>query len=602
MAAVVDAPPPRGPSSEWARKYPPLITLLVALLLALVVMPSALNLPQTNPTQTLEYAPVPPDDNSPPPPQGNLSALGLGSSSAVNAGGAAGGNNESVKLPPVGKGVTPSTKRCVGSPPRQTEDPLSPPCVAFFQGDNFGGTYQGVTKDEVRLLVYIDSNVAETGGSKGREVRPQNEYFDLFQPPDPKGEHVIVEGMRGWQRYFNDRFQTYGRVVHFIVYFSSTDKTPEVRRADAADNFSRIHPFAVLTDASENEVDYVDAMAKKGVLNFGSFTGKTSKFFQAYPKLIWGYQPTLEYAANDFGTYACSKVVGQPTVMSGNAGQNGAPRKLGMWHTSDENFPGLILLADLVKQKIQACGGSIEQDGTFPVCCLAQDAITPPDYAATQMAAFQQAGITTIIWPGGIEGHVCKAASAIGYYPEWVVLGDGTMDTNWPIRLSGNTACFDRHAVTMSAEPFEPDRRQQRCYQAFREVNKTRPDSDMAYICDYYRNLFQLFTGIQVAGPRLGPTSVDKGYHAIPAIHSTDKTVPACFYNAGDYTCVKDAAQEWWDATGKTANDDRAGNGCWRSMTDGKRFQPGEWTKANINAALQNADACNGRSVPVLFR
>src|SRR5688500_19488281 len=48
---------------EWARKYPPLITILVALILAIAVLPSALNLPQTNPTQTLEYAPVPPEES-----------------------------------------------------------------------------------------------------------------------------------------------------------------------------------------------------------------------------------------------------------------------------------------------------------------------------------------------------------------------------------------------------------------------------------------------------------------------------------------------------------------------------------------------------------
>src|SRR5581483_2448933 len=215
---------------DCARKYPPLLSVFVALLIALVVMPSALNLPQTNPTQTLEYAPVPPDNKEPPPPNGNLSTLGLGQSSSVNAPGALGGNNTPATLPPIGKGAAPSNKHCVGNPPRQTEDPVSPPCVAYFQGDNYGSTYQGVTKDEVRLLVYVDGNITDIEGSKGEEPRPQQEYFDLFQPPDPKGEQVRVTGLRAWQRYFNDRFQTYGRIVHFFVYFSGRDTSPESRR------------------------------------------------------------------------------------------------------------------------------------------------------------------------------------------------------------------------------------------------------------------------------------------------------------------------------------------------------------------------------------
>src|SRR5687768_11558330 len=79
-AAPVQA---KAAGNDWTRKYPPLVTILIALVLAIAVLPSALNLPQTNPTQTLEYAPVPPEESDEPPPAGNLSSLGLGSSSGV---------------------------------------------------------------------------------------------------------------------------------------------------------------------------------------------------------------------------------------------------------------------------------------------------------------------------------------------------------------------------------------------------------------------------------------------------------------------------------------------------------------------------------------
>ena len=575
---------------EWARKYPPLLAIFVALALAIGVLPSALNLPQTNPTQTLEYAPVPPDENEPPPPQGNLSALGLGSSSAVETGGADGGN-DTVPLPPLGKGVSPSTKRCVGNPPRQTEDPVAPPCVAHFEGDNFGNTYQGVTAEEIRLLIYIDGGIAEINGSKGQEERPDGEYFDLFEPPSERGEHVQVEGYRGWQRYFNERFQTYGRVVHFFVYFSSTDKTPEARRADAADNFTRVRPFAVLTDSRENEVDYVEAMTKRGVLNFGTFAAKSLDFFNAYPKLIWGYLPALEWQVDQYATYVCSRVIGKPSVLSGNPELNGVPRKLGLFHTSDENWPGLIRLAALVKKRVEGCGGTFEAEATFPVCCYSQDNSTRPDYAGTAVAEFRQKGITTVIWPGGVEANFGKAASGAGYFPEYIMLGDSETDGNNSVRYGSTSAAYDGHAVIVSPQTFQPELEQQRCYQAFREVNQTRPKVDMHWICLAYKNLFQLFTGIQVAGPRLGPTSVDRGFHAIPAVRSNDPTVPACFYNKGDYTCVKDAQIEIWDAEGQAPGDNRPG--CWRSIENGKRYLPGEWPKGNIDAQLTGREPCN---------
>src|SRR5256885_2877325 len=56
--------------------------------------------------------------------------------------------------------------------------------------------------------------------------------------------------------------------------------------------------------------------------------------------------------------------------------------------------------------------------------------------------------------------------------------------------------------------------------------------------------LRQLFVGIQVAGPQLKPPKVDEGFHSIPAVASTDPTVPACYYDPGDYTCIKDTSEE----------------------------------------------------------
>ena len=596
----MEAPAAEGGKAEWARKYPPLVSILVALILAIAVLPSALNLPQTNPTQTLEYAPVPPEENDDPPPAGNLSSLGLGSSSGV-AEGAEGGEGPGGTLPPLpgGKGVNPSTKRCVGNPPRQTEDPSSPPCVAFFNGDNFGATYQGVTRDEVRLLIYIDSGIAETGGSQGQEARPSDTFFDLMEPPKAgEKEHVQVEAYRAWQRYFNDRYQTYGRFAHFFLHFGS-GTSPENRRADAAQGFAYVKPFAVLTDALGNELDYVEAMARRGVLNFGSFNSKEEAFFRRFPKLVWGYQPSIELAATTFSSYLCKKVVNEPTVLSGNAGQNGTPRKFGLLHTTDENYPGLIRLAELVVQQFEACGGEIAMEATYDKCCLAMDNTNRGEDATANMSEFQQAGITTVLWTGGIEGHHGRSAAAQGYYPEWIILGDGTLDTNHPVRLSANGPSFDNHAIAVSAEPYEPGLEQQLCYQALREAGATRPKSDMHWMCEPYRNLTQLFTGIQVAGPRLGPSSVDKGYHAIPPVRSTDVQVPACFYNAGDYTCVKDTQALIWDNNGEAPGDNRPG--CWRAIQGGKRYLTGEHPPGNVNAHITGQEPCSGRNVAVVY-
>lgn len=606
LATVLSTTEERRGGPSWARKYPPLLAMGVAALIAVFVLPSALNLPQANPSETLEYAPVPPEDDDPPPPPapGNLSSLGFASSPALNETPADTGTGEGpgpgsapeevaapelpppAELPPSVK--TPSTKRCVGNPPRQTEDPLAPPCVASFAGDNFGATYQGVSKEEVRILFYFDGFLNDIGSSRGTESRPAGEYFDLLDAPT-EDEHVFIRMLRGWQRYFNDRFQTYDRFVHFYAYYAP-DLTPESRRADAADNYAQLKPFAVISYARENADDYLDSMAKRGVLNFASFVGRPASFFQRYPKLIWGYLPSIELQARQFSTFVCQKVIPHPVSFSGNPNDMGQPRRLGLMTTSDENHPELKLLRDLVVADIKACGGEFVIEKAFPRAGYAQDAQTPPNYAADNMLAFQQAGVTTIIWPGGLETKQSQAAAAIGYRPEIILAGDRLIESR-DNSLFQEKSVWD-HAWVVSNVTLVGPEDEELCFLAHREADTEAPSSDVInYACEFYSDIFQLFTGIQVAGPRLGPTSIDKGYHAIPRIASKNPRVPACFYEPNDYTCVKDAVAMWWDSNGQAPGATQ--RGCWRMTEGGRRHLTGTWPPGDVIAQRNPNDICN---------
>jgi hypothetical protein len=156
---------------------------------------------------------------------------------------------------------------------------------------------------------------------------------------------------------------------------------------------------------------------------------------------------------------------------------------------------------------------------------------------------------------------------------------------------------FDGRAIVVTPQTFQPANEQQRCWQSYKEADPDLPDTDLGYICEYYRNLFQVFTGIQVAGPRLGPTSIDKGFHAIPAVESTDVQTPACFYLPGDYTCVKDAIAEIWRA-GQTPPGAQQ-PGCWAAIENAKRYLPGRWPEGNVDAQITGAEPCNAYSSSV---
>ena len=594
MATVVTPlPEPTGrDSAQWVRKYPPLISLVMAVLIALVVLPSSLNVPQSNPSTTLEFAPVPPEDDTPPPPaNGNLASLGLAGSSGLESEGAPGGDAglgsideqaDDLGLPPPGEipaaiGKSPRTKKCVGNPPRQTEDAKAPPCVADFQGDNFGATYLGVEREEVRVLFYIQGNLRHVNTCRDpNQVTPDGQYFDLAKDPEP-GEHCRVRALRVYQTYFNDRFQTYGRFVHFYVYFSGAGRSAEERKADAADNFERVRPFAVITDTKTFLDDYFISMAKRGVLTFDANFGRPASFFTKFPGRIWGYQPSQEQVAKMYAGLLCKKVAGLPVQNSGNPGENGKPRKYGLLYTSDKTHPELRAFKDIVVGLLKQCPTPIEfaAEGQFPSAGYIADTRYSPRYAQTQMADFKNKGVTTIIWPGGLETNYSKAARTLEYRPEWILVGDRLTETD----IAGDSqekSVWD-HAWIVTNQTAVADIRQSPCYIAYREADPGADDTDARVQgCEIYDSIFQLFTGIQVAGPKLNPASIDKGYHAIPKILSTDPSIPACFYEPGDYTCIKDAMLEKYDSTG--AN----GQGCWRMVQGGLRYPAEDWPEGNL--------------------
>jgi hypothetical protein len=596
-ASDIDTTGPSLSRRDWSRKYPPLVALLLAMGLAVTVLPSALNLPQSNPSTTLEYAPVPPDDNAT-PPIGNVNQLGLGSSNGISGGGAsggAGGGEGDEAAPPIPpqtiKGKDPSTKRCVGSPPRQTEDPLSPPCVPYFDcTQNGGATYQGVFENELKILFYLDSGVVDAGTSRGDEGRPVNKYYDLLaaeQPDDP----IYVRIVRGWQNYFYDRYQTYCRRVHIFVYYGSDITAgPDSKRADAYDNYVRIKPFAVVSESASSNDAYLEAMARRGVLNFGSLLGRRKAFFDSYPGMIWGYNPPMETKAQQYVEFVCKKVKGGVATLGG-PGTNGLPRKYGLIYTTDPNHEDKQQMKDLVVAGLKNCGVTISATGTFPTCCLAEDVTNTDLYASNNMTNFQSQNITTIIWPGGVEGGHSDAAFQRRYFPEWILLGDEQFDGYNVSEFQQQDVWQYAWVVSNSVKIVDFD--EEPCFLAYKDADPTRPDRDVRGVaCRTYKNLRNLFIGIQVAGPYLGPTSINEGFHQIPGKASTDPQSPACFYNPGDYTCVKDSVYMYWDPNAQAPNNAKIG--CWRMVFDAKRFLTGTFPTGDPGKERAPSDPCNG--------
>lgn len=603
---AVGVAPSRGrPSGGAVRRYGPLVGLVPVLLIALLVLPSSLTLPQANPDTTPELAPI--TSTSHAELESNMSSLSLAGTPTLGSGTGAGpGSSTSGTLPPLpnlgtpgGQGsLPPELYQCVSG--RQTDDPLSPPCSAYqYQGNNGGTTYQGVTGSLIKILIYFDGNPT-LNTARGEDVPTPNTIINMDAPPQ-QGEIAQTFVNRAWEHYFDLHYQTYNRHVQFWVQYGSESSEgtadASTREADAAFGYSTVHPFAVLDYGSLGGYQdvYNDYMVEHGVLLFGSQFGRTTAFYDQYPGLQWGYDPTVDEDAQNYARFVCTKLANQPVDDAGG-GLNGQPRKYGFMQDGDPSSTNFAVEDSLVLKDLKSeCGVVPAVTVSFPRDGYAVDTQDVPAYAVDNMAKLDQAHVTTILWPAGYEVKQSQAADQLDYYPEWI-MGDD------PVQFSSFGADFQDtkewdHAWDVTSITYYPEEHQELCFLAYRTVDESAADSDVNnFACPEYNDLRQLFTGIQVAGPKLTPASIDVGFHAIPSVASSNPQVPACFYNPGDYTCVKDSVIEWWDPTGTDPNNSQPG--CWRMIGSGTRFL-NSFPSGNLTAQEQPSDVCNGYDTSV---
>jgi hypothetical protein len=210
------------------------------------------------------------------------------------------------------------------------------------------------------------------------------------------------------------------------------------------------------------------------------------------------------------------------------------------------------------------------------------------------------AGATTILWLGGYETATSKEADRVGWYPEWVVVGDRQQDSINHARDQAQEVW--QHAVVISHYLRTPAiGADVPCRQAFRESEPKGTNTDRNEACERYHSFFTLFRGIQAAGPFLQPDTVNEGHHAFPRVASTSPYVAACFYDPNDFTCVKDASEQWWDPDAPDPDGEPEVSGCYRLVREGKRFLKNSWEGTDADPFSNPNDPCNNVGITPLI-
>ncbi len=180
--------------------------------------------------------------------------------------------------------------------------------MPFYNGDNGGATYQGVTGKEVRVLIYFDP-YGTLNTSQGASTPPYNTIIDTDKPAKPN-EHPAVDTSAAGRSS-----STTATPPTTATCTSSCSSAPTTRAADPAGSqaqdaalaYAKVKPFAVVNYSSfGNGAFYNNYMAEHGVLNFGSVAGRSAKFYKQFPGKQWGYTPPIEYSAAQYANFVCT--------------------------------------------------------------------------------------------------------------------------------------------------------------------------------------------------------------------------------------------------------------------------------------------------------
>ncbi|HVL32820.1 MAG TPA: hypothetical protein VM600_04485 [Actinomycetota bacterium] len=448
----------------------------------------------------------------------------------------------------------PQVKQCFGDPPRQTEDPQSPPCMPYFKGENSGASWQGVTANEIVVAL------------------PQVAF------EDPAEIRRLVDS------HFNKRYQMYGRKIRIVTFPArgnlNARPDPQQELADAKDVDEKLQAFASLSTGGRYGAEhlYYDELARRQIISIAHRAGaKTEEtYLRRFAPYRWSVLPGIDTMQRHVGEFACNMLKGRPAEHAG-PGSNADPRVFGLIYerSSDGTIPNL----DALRGQMSSCGAPFAVDEEY---FEGGDA----NRSATNiMLKLRQGNVSTVMCfcdNSDVRGSLMQAASAEQYRPEWVLTTyiDNDVDNSF------STAPADQ-ATNVMGVTFRNKllpRQDMPWYWAYKEdpENPEPPALNGNPLGARYSSLLLLASGIQMAGPNLTPETFEQGLFRArfpnPGAGAAPYYQARVGFEGGRHTMIADAALYWFDPAERgTVDPNSVGAICYGFQ--GRRFTLGGWPK-----------------------
>jgi len=373
-------------------------------------------------------------------------------------------------------------------------------CVAKWKGTNNGGaTYQGVTKDAIRVVALVP-NDQQIGAVVAKSQLPLNNATG--QPGSM--ENAIKDTLAPFQKFF----ETYGRTVE-IDFVTSTGDDEAAQRADAVTVVAE-KPFAVIDTTFNGEPVFGAAVGAAKIPVWGNDVSLEDTLKQAPYR--WG-QADANAGAINVAEFAGKQLAGKKAVYAGDTTMHDQTRKLGMVY-SPTVIDTALFDKTLAKYGAKLAPGAVinypSSNSPFGDPTVAQE------QAGTAITKLKTAGVTTVmlLTDSAMITAMLKQANSQDYHPEWIIAGYQYTDLAFFARNYDQNQWAHAFGISNIAPPVVTTQTGATLLDPVQWYwGKGRGTSSV-----FIENIVNwLMQGIMYAGPKLTPQTFEQGYFAVPA-------------------------------------------------------------------------------------
>ena len=555
------------PQARRESRTPGLVNTVLAVLVLAVIVPLALIASQQPPPAIAEFAPQD-QQQIKKAPNSQTGDQGQGQGDLLG---------QALPTPPTAAGIAPVTpsaspvdvarvRRCVGNPPRQTEDPQSPPCVPYFQGNHGGATYShGVTGTTINIAftIYSDS--------------------------------IMDNAIDTLVAYFNRRFEFYGRQIKAIHNAWQgnllTNSSTQEQVNDATSVDQQAHAFMATSRGSTafgDDSAFRDGLARRGVMSTnGNARFVTEAGMSAGQPYEWSVFPGLDRQERYLSDLICGTLAGHAPrlapAQSSLTYPNGPPTRRWSLFSNKPPTGGNPPDVSIVHNAMTACSSEPLVEDVFPN--FNEDQASPMDNALTKIGQDDVSTVVCVCDPY-TYANFTKEADKQRRHPEWVI--STSFDVDQDVFVQSPVA-QDQAVNTIGVSWFNQPIPSAETFwlQAMHEVDPTTNEGSGYYplFAGLYRDLLLVASGIQMAGPGLTPGSFQRGLYA--ARYSNPGNGGPPYYEAtvgfgpGQHSQYQDARLIWWNPGGRSFTSPNA-PGAYCAVNNGVRYFLGGLPKDDL--------------------